>query len=331
MQLDRPKQPTSGDPADDIRSYKPWIDGLRALAILSVVGSHVGIPGMTGGYVGVDIFFVISGYLIINQIVSDLARGRFSLLEFGARRALRILPAFLLVMATCLVLVTTVFVQPEYKDFADSFFFSSIMFANHHYLAQQGYFDTAAFTKPLLHTWSLGVEEQFYLVAPLTLLGLTAIAHRMTPANATSAWRTATLLLAVGSFIACVAFTYSSWRANISFYLMPMRGWEFILGGIAPCLVPVLRNHARGISAGLAMAGIAAVFGAVALFDDQTLYPSYRATLPAFGALLIIATGLAYPGNVISRTLAAGRWWASAWSPTLGTYGIGLCFRSFVP
>jgi peptidoglycan/LPS O-acetylase OafA/YrhL len=79
------------------------------------------------------------------------------------------------------------------------------------------------------------------------------------------------------------------------------------------------------------MAGIAAVFGAVALFDDQTLYPSYRATLPAFGALLIIATGLAYPGNVISRTLAAGRWWASAWSPTLGTYGIGLCFRSFVP
>ena len=108
---------------NDVRTYKPFIDGLRAIAIITVVGSHLDLPWLSGGYVGVDIFFVISGYLIINQIVADIENKRFSLFEFGARRAFRILPAFLLVMMTCLVLVTTVLVQPEYKDFAQFFFF----------------------------------------------------------------------------------------------------------------------------------------------------------------------------------------------------------------
>ncbi len=163
------------DVSDDIRTYRPFIDGLRAIAILTVVGSHVGIPGFAGGFVGVNIFFfVISGYLIIGQIISDIRNGRFSLVGFAARRALRILPAFLLVITTCLVLVTTVFVQFDYKEFAQSVFRSALMFANHHFLSHQGYFDTVAITKPLLHTWSLSVEEQFYLVAPLTLVGLFA-------------------------------------------------------------------------------------------------------------------------------------------------------------
>src|SRR5581483_1906256 len=114
----------------------------------------------------------ISGYLIIGQIEADVAAGRFSFLDFAARRSLRILPAFLLVMVACLVLTSTVFWQFNYDDFSDSFFQSALMFSNHYFLSQQGYFEPSAFTRPLLHLWSLSVEEQFYLVAPLAIVTL---------------------------------------------------------------------------------------------------------------------------------------------------------------
>src|SRR5262249_8816960 len=153
-----------------IRTHRAYIDGLRAVAILTVVASHTALPGFKGGYVGVDVFFVISGYLIINQILEDIKSGRFNVFDFWARRTFRILPAFLFVILICMLVATTFVVQPEHKEFSESFFLSALMVANHHYLAHQGYFDMAAFTKPLLHMWSLAVEEQFYLVAPLILL-----------------------------------------------------------------------------------------------------------------------------------------------------------------
>src|SRR5262249_8234027 len=118
--------------SDDIHAYKPFIDGLRAIAILSVVVGHLELPGASGGFVGVDVFFVISGYLIINQIAADIRNRRFSLLDFWARRVLRILPAFLLVVSVCLLLAVVVLVQFEYREFGSSFFFSSIMNANHY-------------------------------------------------------------------------------------------------------------------------------------------------------------------------------------------------------
>src|SRR5262245_51247340 len=108
----------------EVRIYRPFIDGLRAIAILTVVGSHISVPGFGGGFVGVDIFFVISGYLIINQIAEDIASKRFSILDFATRRTFRILPAFLLVMVICLVLSTTIFMQADLKDFAEFFFLS---------------------------------------------------------------------------------------------------------------------------------------------------------------------------------------------------------------
>ena len=129
-----------------IRTYRPFIDGLRAVAILTVVGSHLDLPGFTGGYIGVDIFFVISGYLIIGQIVEDIKKDRFHLFDFFARRAFRILPAFLFVMVCCGLLATVVFVQPETKEFATTFLYTAVMLANHYLLAHQGYFDMAAFT-----------------------------------------------------------------------------------------------------------------------------------------------------------------------------------------
>src|SRR5262249_46660832 len=113
---------TAIETSDDIHAYKPFVDGLRAVAILSVVAGHLELPGVSGGFVGVDVFFVISGYLIINQIAADIRNGRFGLWDFWARRALRILPAFLLVVSACLVLGVIVLVQYEYRAFADSFF-----------------------------------------------------------------------------------------------------------------------------------------------------------------------------------------------------------------
>src|SRR5262249_40818448 len=131
-----------------IRTCRPFIDGLRAVAILTVVGSHLDLPGFTEGYV--DIFFVISGCLIIGQIVEDITKERFHLFDFFACRAFRILPAFLFVMVCCGLLATVVFVQPETKEFAMAFLYTAVMLANHYLLAHHGYFDMAALPNPLL-------------------------------------------------------------------------------------------------------------------------------------------------------------------------------------
>jgi peptidoglycan/LPS O-acetylase OafA/YrhL len=293
---------TAVETSDDIHVYKPFVDGLRAIAILSVVAGHLDLPGMSGGFVGVDVFFVISGYLIINQISADIRNGRFGLWDFWARRALRILPAFLLVVSACLALAVVVLVQYEYRAFADSFFFSTLMQANHYFLIKQDYFETIAYAKPLLHMWSLSVEEQFYVVAPLTLVGMAAWASRQPPAAAARMRIAVTAGLLVVSFALCVALTID--RHNIAFYIMPARGWEFLLGGIVPCCVATVREWRGPAITALALAGAAAIAAAVGGFGPETTYPSYRATLPAVGAMLIIVAGLADPRNVVARTLA---------------------------
>jgi peptidoglycan/LPS O-acetylase OafA/YrhL len=287
-----------------VRTYKPHIDGLRAIAILSVVAAHTNIPGLSGGYVGVDIFFVISGYLIINQILADIHAGNFSIINFAGRRAVRILPAFFLVLLTCLVLVTTIFVIPEYRDFARSFLFSAVMLVNHYFLVHQGYFDSAAFTKPLLHLWSLAVEEQFYLLAPITLIGISALAGRLPEARSRTIWTTATLSLAIISFVACIAFTFGPEISNVSFYVMPTRGWQFILGGAAAALAGHLRRGPSWTATAIAASGAAAIAFALTQFDEDTLYPSYHAAVPTVGAMFLIAAGLASPDNIVARIMA---------------------------
>ena len=242
----------------EVRIYRPFIDGLRAIAILTVVGSHIS----------------------------------------------RILPAFLLVMVVCLALSTTIFMQAEPKDFAESFFLSAIMFANHHFLSHTGYFDMAAVTKPLLHMWSLAVEEQFYLLAPLTLLAMTATTAKMKPENRRKTWIAVTFGLGIVSFVACVMFTYPSIRPNVSFYIMPTRGWEFILGGAVPAFATIVRRLPAIVNKCLAIAGAAAIVLAVVCFDADMLYPFYWAAVPVIGATLIITGGLVEPRNLVARALA---------------------------
>src|SRR6186713_2906638 len=165
--MDAANRPVGPVIAANITAYRPFIDGLRAVSILVVVLYHVGIPGIEGGYVGVDVFFVISGFLIISQIVAGMHRGTFSFSEFWARRALRILPPYLLVLAVTAALARFVLVMPdEFRAFSREARDAALMIVNHLYLSQQGYFDTGSDSKVLLHLWSLAVEEQFYLVAP---------------------------------------------------------------------------------------------------------------------------------------------------------------------
>jgi peptidoglycan/LPS O-acetylase OafA/YrhL len=205
-------------------------------------------------------------------------------------------------MASCLVLATIVFVQPDHTEFARSFFFSAIMAVNFYFLSSQGYFDMAAFTKPLLHMWSLAVEEQFYLVAPLILLAMVAIGLK--PDSKIRMWVAAACGLGILSFAAGVAFTQSTESGNISFYMMPMRGWEFILGGAVPSLASTIRKLPAFVIQTLATAGSSLIILAVLLFDADMSYPSYWAAVPTIGAVLIIVAGVSNPATIVTRALA---------------------------
>lgn len=289
-------------------SFYPIVDVLRALSVVAVVAYHAGVPGIPGGYVGVDVFFVISGFLIIGQIVSEHRRGSFSYAGFWARRALRILPTYLLVIVASSLMALYVLVMPdEFREFGRQVAWSAGMAVNHLFLNEQGYFDTAAVSKPLLHLWSLAVEEQFYLVAPL-ILGLLSLlaAPRFGNAGRRMVGGIVTLMF-VTSLWLCIRYTGTEDAKNYAFYLMPLRAWEFILGGVIPFLVPwLLRWSPRALMV-LMVAGFGLILGAIFGFDHGTAFPSWRAALPAVGATLVIASGLAAPDTALVRVMSV-RW-----------------------
>ena len=291
--------------AADITAYRPFIDGLRAVSILLVVLYHVGIPGTSGGYVGVDVFFVISGFLIISQIVAGLGRGTFSFSEFWARRALRILPPYLLVLAVTAALTPFVLVMPdEFRAFSREVRDAALMVVNHLYLSQQGYFDTGSDTKVLLHLWSLAVEEQFYLVVPcLTVLLWQLPVWLQRPELRSRLLFWAAVAMFGGSLAGCVLLT--SGGRNYAFYLTVLRAWEFIAGGAIGFLVPFAGRLPRRLHGWLAAAGLAAIIVAAASFRSDTLYPSWRAVVPVFGAAAVIFAGIAEPKSPVIRLLAA--------------------------
>jgi peptidoglycan/LPS O-acetylase OafA/YrhL len=287
--------------ATDTGRYLPFIDGLRAVAILSVVACHIGIPGFSGGYVGVDVFFVISGFLIINQIKDQLTAGTFSILGFYARRTLRIHPPFIVMLLVVFIAAPVFLPTPGvYQDFGRSAVLAPIMLVNFVFYLKQGYFDIGASEKPLLHTWTLAVEEQFYLVAPFVLLAAFHFGHKRFGRRVALV---AAALFAV-SFVGCV-FRTSSVGPNAAFYFMHWRIWEFVAGGIigAP-LVELARKVPFGGFWSLVGAG--GIVSAVVLFDANTLFPSWRAAFPAFGAGLVILFGLSHPSNVVARALSIG-------------------------
>jgi len=260
--------------------YRKEIDGLRALAVLPVILFHAGFETFGGGFVGVDVFFVISGYLITSIIIAELEQDRFSLVNFYERRARRILPALFIVILVCVPFAWAWLLPADMKDFAQSVAAISVFASNFLFWRESGYFDTAAELKPLLHTWSLSVEEQYYLLFPLFLLLTWRLGKR---------WVLA-LLGAVFFTSLAVAQWASLEKPAAAFYLLPTRGWELLLGAFAAFYLA--RAHRTGFRRGVCEAGgwlgVALIFYAVFAYSKTTPFPGLYALVPTLGALLVI-------------------------------------------
>lgn len=259
--------------------YRAEIDGLRAIAVIPVILFHAGAPGFAGGYVGVDIFFVISGYLITSIIMNDVERQRFSLVDFYERRARRIMPALGVVVA-CSTLAAYLLMPPNYlTQYAQSVVAVMLFAANVYFYLTTNYFATEADEKPLLHTWSLGVEEQFYLFFPLVIMALVPLGRRALYAGMIA------LVLASLAF-AHVLLARGEFAAN--FFLIFSRAWELVLGALV-ALLPASRltRNAR-VNQLLSAAGLLAIVYAISVFDVNTPFPSVYALVPVLGACLLV-------------------------------------------
>ena len=273
--------------------YRPDIDGLRAVAVLPVVAFHLGIGAFGGGYVGVDVFFVISGYLITSLILSDLQSGAFSFRVFYFRRIRRIAPALFVVFAATTIAAWIVFFPSDMADFAQSLVASTIVLANVHFADQFGYFDRGAEFAPLLHTWSLSIEEQYYLIFPLLL----ALAWRSGIGRA---------FVLVGT-LGALSFLYSAFLVasgppESAFFSSFGRFWEIFAGALLALAGHRVRLPSR-FADGAAILGLALIILPVFLYRAQTPFPGLAALVPVLGTALIIAAGTAgssWVGRVLS-------------------------------
>lgn len=258
-------------------AYRADIDGLRALAVLPVVLYHIGVPGFGGGFVGVDVFFVISGFLMASLISADLAGDEFSLLAFYERRVRRIFPA-LFAMLTAAAVAAWLFLMPqEFEYFAESLRSAALFISNIQFEKESGYFDISAELKPLLHTWSLAVEEQFYIVFPLLLVGINRFARQhVVPILAG---------MLVASFAASIWMVYR--KPDDAFYLIEFRAWELLLGALL-AFDAIPRPTSSAVRARMASIGVALIAVAVFGFSEDILFPGPAALLPCVGAALVI-------------------------------------------
>jgi peptidoglycan/LPS O-acetylase OafA/YrhL len=272
--------------------YRPDIDGLRAVAVLAVLAYHFRISAFHGGFIGVDVFFVISGYLISAIIQQDLHAGKFSLVRFYERRVRRIFPALIVVLIATGIVGYFIFLPAELINFAKSQLAALFSVSNFYFWKQSGYFSAPVETKPLVHTWSLAVEEQFYVFLPIFLY----LANKYFRQS----------LKFVVCMIAAISFAMSAVGAvkfpDSTFYLPHTRAWELLLGvmmtlGVFPSIrTALLRNLATIAGLGLICASI---FG----FTAYTPFPGVNALPPTLGAALIIAggeTGDSFVGRLLS-------------------------------
>jgi len=260
--------------------HRSDIDGLRGVAVIAVLLFHAGIVRVSGGFTGVDVFFVISGYLITGIILGDIAKDRFSIAYFYERRVRRILPALYMVLISVSVATYVLLPPDQFREFGESLIATALFSSNVLFWRQSGYFRAPAEMKPLLHTWSLAVEEQFYLLYPVFLWVLSRYFRKR--------YRPVLLVLF------CLSFALSVYGVqhfqNAAFYLAPSRAWELLLGGLlAIQVLPPLR-HRRSANV-LAIAGLALILFGFLVLSHASSFPGMNALYPTIGTALIIYTG----------------------------------------
>lgn len=258
--------------------YRREIDGLRALAVIPVILFHAGINNFEGGFIGVDVFFVISGYLIAGLILSKKETANFSLVDFYERRARRILPALFVVMFFCIPPAYFLMLPNQLEDFSESLIAVSFFLSNILFWTESNYFSAAAELKPLLHTWSLSVEEQFYVFFPLLILIF---------------WRFGKLTLFLIIFFLVLiglgsAEFFSSRSPVANFYLTPMRSWELLSGSLLAIYMQNFNFISRVNNFKLDSIGLFLIFFSVLVYNSQTPFPSLYTLVPIIGTLLII-------------------------------------------
>ena len=289
--------------APDDRRFRPDVEGLRAVAVALVVLYHAGLPGLTGGFVGVDVFFVISGFVITGLLLRErAASGRTSTLDFYARRVRRILPVatlvILLTVAACYVLLGSV----NGNNVADDGRWAAVFLANFHFLeVGTNYLQSLRPPSPLQHYWSLSVEEQFYIVFPTLFLVVAALRSRLS---------TRLRMTAVLGAVIVASFTWSVVQTHLhpaAAYFSPLtRAWELALGGLVAVCTPWLKRLEGQLATVMTWAGLAAIIYASFRFDALTPYPGSAVAVPVVGAALVIAGGAVVPARGAESVLGLG-------------------------
>lgn len=278
--------------------FRGDIEGLRSIAILPILLHHASVPGFQGGFIGVDIFFVISGYLITNILYRDIGHRRFSLADFYRRRAIRILPALFVMILVTLAAGFMTLAPNEFVNLARSGLAATLFVSNIHFMANTGYFAASAADAPLLHTWSLAVEEQFYIFWPIILLLAARHGRRE--------------LLPIVGVVSAVSLIASAWvvfhYAEAAFYLLPFRAWELGLGGAlailqtGPGKLGIARaSYANVAGNALAVAGIVTIAYCAHFYRQPIVFPGLTALPPTLGTVALLAAG---PTTLVNRMLA---------------------------
>ncbi|MFC0205005.1 acyltransferase family protein [Novosphingobium soli] len=270
----------------DTLKHRPEIDGLRSIAVVPVLMFHAGLSFFKGGFIGVDIFFVISGYLITAILVKEMGDRRFSILRFYERRIKRIFPALFVTMAITLLASLFILVPSQIKDVGQSIVACSLFLSNYFFYNETDYFNQFTNHAPLLHTWTLSVEEQFYIFYPIVLMLSTRLGLRFTT------YVTAIIFL-ISLMLAQYTIVYDR---TLAFYSIHTRAWELMTGSLLTLLTPVLgrRLAANGTIDNrvfrevVTWAGLLVIIGSILLFSDKTPHPSYFTAFPVFATAVLL-------------------------------------------
>jgi len=278
-------------------NYRPEVDGIRAIAVLSVVLFHWDVSSIfNGGFIGVDVFFVISGYLITNILVKSLDDSSFSFIHFYSRRARRLMPVYIVVLALCIIFSFFILTPPLLKNFGGALIHALYSIQNFYLMNSVGYFDLGALTRPLLHTWSLSVEEQYYLVYPLILFILYKCKSKMLAF---------VVLTLMGAISLVSGFLFSD--INSSFYFTPFRFFEFLIGAVLCMRVVKESASNKLILEFVSTLGLGLVFYSIYDFSTDTPFPSFYTLIPCLGtAMLIYGGGSTFIGKILSLKPVVG-------------------------